>query len=105
MRPFSDSVLRAWSFLFLLVLCVEPAGGSTRQKTDVIYMKNGDRITCEIKKLEFAHLTVKAPYAKNTFTLDWAEVERVESPQSFVVETQAGVYYTGTIRTGYGPAT
>jgi hypothetical protein len=62
-------------------------------------MKNGDRITCEIKNLEYAQLTVKAAYSTSTFTLDWAEVERIESPQFFVVSTQEGVYYTGTIHT------
>ncbi len=85
-------------FFTLALLCPAPAGASTRKKVDVIHMKNGDRITCEIKKLEYGQLTVKAPYASDTFTLNWAEVEKVDSPQSFVVETQSGVYYTGTIR-------
>lgn len=73
--------------------------GGTRQKVDVIFLKNGDRITCEIKKLEYGQLTVKAPYAKGDFTINWAEVEKVESPQPFVVETVGGLYYEGTIRT------
>lgn len=98
MRLFSTRALGAPISLFVFVMCVSSASAGTRQKTDVVYMKNGDRITCEIKKLEYAQLTVKAPYATNTFTLDWAEVERVESPQFFVVETQEGVYYAGTIR-------
>ena len=38
-------------FLSLICLTIRLANGATRQKTDVIYMKNGDRITCEIKKL------------------------------------------------------
>ena len=38
-----------WSLI--LVLCL--AGGLTaRTKTDVVVMANGDRFTCEIKKLE-----------------------------------------------------
>jgi len=82
----------------LVLWCGAPANAGTRHKTDVVYMKNGDRITCEIKKLEYGQLTVKAPYAMNSVTLNWAEVEKVESPQSFVVETQAGGYYTGMIR-------
>src|SRR5262245_41220459 len=91
------TTLRALSSLFLLAFCAGSASASTRKKTDVVYMKNGDRITCEIKNLEYAQLTVKAAYSTSTFTLNWDDVERIESPQLFVVSTQAGVYYTGTI--------
>ena len=47
--------------LLVIFLGACPATAGTRKKTDVIYMKNGDRITCEIKKLEYGQLEVKAP--------------------------------------------
>ena len=62
-------------------------------------MKNSDRITCEIKKLEYGQLEVKARYGKGRFVLNWAEIERIESPQAFVVEAQSGSYFECPIHT------
>lgn len=89
--------------LLVLVLCLAAAAAAcyagTRKKLDVVYLKNGDRITCEIKKLEYGRLQVKAPHTKGVFSINWEQVERVESPQSFFLEMQSGVYYTGLVKT------
>ena len=50
-----------------MCVTIYPANAGTRQKTDLIYMKNGGRITCEIKKLEYGQLEVKALYARAGF--------------------------------------
>ena len=68
----SSNRLVSVGFLSLICLTIWPAKAGTRQKTDVIYMKNGDRITCEIKKLEYGQLEVKAPYGKGRFIINWA---------------------------------
>ena len=69
-----------------------------RPKLDAITMKNGDRFTGEIKKLEFGQLHVKFSYSLGNAIFDWAEVEKIESPQGFVVETTDGSYHTGRLQ-------
>src|SRR5262245_14680554 len=70
-----------------------------RAKTDILYMKNGDKITCEIKEMEHGQLLVKTAYTKGTLTINWEKVERIESKQLFVLETEKGNYYSGEIQT------
>ena len=62
-----------------------------QERTDVIVMKNGDRITCEIKSLEDGVLYVKLDYADGTISLQWSKVARIESKRLFIVKTQQGV--------------
>jgi hypothetical protein len=70
-----------------------------RPKTDVIVMKNGDRLTCEIRGLQGGLLSVKLDYVPGTITVDWLKVERLESTQLFSVETENGQTYTGSLKT------
>jgi putative salt-induced outer membrane protein YdiY len=69
-----------------------------RPKKDVIQFINGDRITCEIVKLEKGYLYVKLEYADGTVAMDWSKITHVESPQSFVVADKEGKRYTGNLR-------
>ncbi|HEX8815867.1 MAG TPA: DUF481 domain-containing protein [Terriglobales bacterium] len=70
-----------------------------RDKTDVLVMKNGDRMTCEIKGLSAGVLYVSFDYIDGTTSVDWSKVTRVESTQLFVVKTEDGLVYTGELRT------
>lgn len=70
-----------------------------RTKTDILHMKNGDKITCEIKRMEHGQLSIETDYTKGTLTINWEKVERIESKQLFVLETERGNYYSGEIRT------
>jgi hypothetical protein len=72
-------------------------GAAARPKLDTLIMKNGDRITCEIMKLEFGQLHIKTSYTIGTTQIDWSMVERVVSPQRFVIETTVGEYFTGLL--------
>src|SRR5580765_8122806 len=71
---------------------------SARAKKDVIQFNNGDRITCEIIKLEKGYLYVKLDYADGTVAMDWSKITRVESPQNFVVANKAGTRLTGSLQ-------
>jgi hypothetical protein len=82
--------------LLLLVLPEAFAGG--RKNTDTVHMKNGDKITCEIKSLEHGQLTVKPDYSSGNIVLDWAKVDHIESSQGFIVTDAAGNLYGGTLR-------
>jgi hypothetical protein len=70
---------------------------SARQKTDIIVMKNGDRITCEIKGLRSNTLYISVDYILSTLSVDWSKVDHIESKQLFLVKTQDGTVYTGMI--------
>ena len=77
------------------LLCAWPAPG--REKTDVIVMRNGDRFTCEIKSLSADTLYISLDYALGTVSIDWFKVDHLESKQLFVVKTQNGETYSGTL--------
>src|SRR5215469_3722897 len=87
------------SSLFLLA---SPLLG--RDKTDIMIMKNGDRMTCGIKGLDAGVLYVDFDYIDGTASVDWSKVARLESTQLFVVKTEDGSVYTGTLRTPETPA-
>ncbi len=86
--------------LLWLVLLPFFLGGvcSARPRKDVIQFVNGDRITCEIIKLEKGYLYVKLEYADGTVALDWSRIARVESPQTFVVGDTSGKRFTGSLQ-------
>jgi len=68
-----------------------------RNKTDVLVMNNGDRLTCEIKGLDSSTLYVSIDYVNGTVDVDWSKVRHVESKQLFIVKTEDGSVYTGTL--------
>src|SRR6476659_7606419 len=75
------------------------APSAARPKVDVIVMSNGDRLTGEIKSLNAGVLRVDLDYVDGSVALQWMKVARVESPQLFIVHTQDGSAYTGTLLT------
>ena len=69
-----------------------------RQKTDVMVMTNGDRMTCEVKGLDAGVLYVSFDYIDGTASVDWSKVARLESAQLFIIKTQDGSVYRGMLR-------
>jgi len=70
-----------------------------RDKTDVLVMRNGDRITCEVKGLDAGVLYISIDYVDGTTMVDWSKVAKLESKQLFVVKTEDGSVYTGELKT------
>ena len=70
-----------------------------REKSDVIIMRNGDRITCEIKGLSSDTLYINVDYILGTSSVEWSKVDHLESRQLFIVKTQDGLVYSGTLST------
>ena len=89
--------------LRIRVICVVFAGGlavstvNARTKKDVVVMKNGDKFTGEVKRLENGFLYFKADYMADTVQLDWKRVERLESTDEFSVTLSNGTRETGTV--------
>ncbi len=85
-------------FALVLLFLTLSAACSAREKRDVIRLVNGDRITCEIIKLEKGYLYVKPEYADGTVAMDWSKIASITSSQSFVVADNAGKRYSGTLQ-------
>ncbi len=85
--------------LLLLFTCLVVGPLFGRSRTDVIVMKNGDRFTCEIKTLDRGVLSARLEYVDGIISIQWSKVARIESSQLFLVQTQDGSVYEGTIRT------
>ena len=83
--------------LAVLILFVFLPGLFAKRKDDVIIMKNGDRMTGEIKRLQDGKLFFSAPYMSGDFSVDWKQVERLESKDQFNVYLTDGASHTGVI--------
>jgi hypothetical protein len=88
--------------LYCIFLLTQPL--FARESTDVIVMKNGDHLTGEIKGLNAGVLYVNMKYILGTSSLQWSEVARLESKQLFLVKTEGGSVYTGTLNTASSPS-
>jgi hypothetical protein len=66
-------------------------------KTDVLYMKNGDRMTVEIKTMDAGALYVSLDYVDGTIAVEWSRIARVESTRLFLVEMDDGSVFNGHI--------
>lgn len=71
--------------------------GHAGDKTDVLYMRNGDRMTCEIKSLDAGALHVSVDYVDGTISVNWNKVVRLDSKKLFVIRMEDGSVYSGTL--------
>jgi hypothetical protein len=68
-------------------------------KVDVIQLKNGDRLTCEIKKLDRSVLTISTdPLGKAS--VHWGEITGMTSPRTFDIQIASGDHYYGSLLPG-----
>jgi hypothetical protein len=68
-----------------------------RPAKDVLVMKNGDRITCEVKTLQNGVLKVNLDYVDGTIFIDWLKVARLESSYLFIVHLNDGSIYSAKL--------
>ena len=92
-RPRSRRLI-GLSALVLAVASLSPTVVA-RPKTDVLVMKNGDRITCEIQTLQRGQLEITTDYTRGIIMVDWSKVQLIESPTRFQVETTRRVMVPG----------
>jgi hypothetical protein len=79
---------------FILLFAARLSAG---EKTDIVIMKNGDHFTCEIKRLDAGVLLISVASMLGTQSVDWADVQELHSERIFIIKTQNGTIYTGTI--------
>ncbi len=88
--------------LGLVVICLVVLGAAftveSKRNDDVVVLKNGDRLTGEIKGLQRGELKFKASYMAESVRLDWSRVERLESKDQFLIFLTDGKLYTNFLR-------
>jgi putative salt-induced outer membrane protein YdiY len=82
-----------------LACCLAAVAPAAAQKTDIVELINGDRITCEIQKMDRGKLTAKTD-GLGTLSIEWNDVVRVTSIAFYDVELQSGTRLTGSIVRG-----
>jgi hypothetical protein len=70
---------------------------SAKSKDDVVVMKNGDRMTGEIKQLDHGLLDFKSSYMNASVQLDWNEVASLQTKDPFIITLTSGLRVTGPI--------
>jgi hypothetical protein len=84
--------------LLIGVLASAVAWGYARDKTDVVELRNGDRLSGDIVSLEFGILTLKTDNM-STLSIEWPAVRAVTSKFDFAIERRDGTKYHGVIAT------
>jgi hypothetical protein len=79
----------------VLGIAVAPAGVHA-QKTDVLVLRNGDRITGEVKGLSRGKLDYNTDDAGRP-SIEWVKVNRLTSSHYFEVEVASGAKYFGRL--------
>ena len=88
----------------LLVLCCFRLWGEDKPKAppkkplEVVVMKNGDRLSGDINKIENGLLYIEMPYVSEEIAVDWLQVERLESPRYYRIELENGERMMGKVR-------
>jgi len=80
--------------LILASIVATPA--LAREKTDVIWLANGDKITGEIKQLEHGKLRLGTD-SIGVILIEWDDISRIESDFAFQFERTDGTRVTGNI--------
>jgi hypothetical protein len=90
-------ILSAQFPLSAQVLFNNVKGKKIKHKDDIVIMENGDRITGEIKKMEFGILYLKSDRAVDTLKLDWKRIIAIRSKGRYEFEMRTGHRYVGVI--------
>lgn len=88
--------MRIRAALFLAAVCLLVASPAVAQKTDVIVLFNGDRVTCEIRSYDSGRLQVKTDIASD-IAIKWNKIVSITSNKQFEVETTDGLTHYGTL--------
>jgi hypothetical protein len=90
---------KRWNLVCLGIwtLALFEAQLGARPSKDVLILKNGDKWTCEIKKLDHGYLYVGLDYVDGTVQVDWTKIASIQSSQLFVVTDEKGTVFEGPL--------
>ncbi len=86
----------------LLILLALPSDGLRAQKTDVVVLENGDRITGEIKELYRGKLSYSTD-DMGTISIEWQRIQQITSQDFFEFELGTGDRYFGLLEPAAEP--
>ena len=86
----------AYRVLSIAVLSLLLGSTAYAQRTDVVQVTNGDRITGTVSRLERAQLAFRTD-AAGTISIAWGEVVTLTSSETLDVELSSGMRYIGSI--------
>lgn len=84
--------------LLVLLVYLFALTAAAKNVDDVVVLKNGDRLTGEIKGLHQGELRIKSDYMAEAVRLDWTKVERLESKSTFMIWLVDGKLVTDVMR-------
>lgn len=82
--------------LITALLLLNCASVALADKTDVIHLRNGDRLTAEIKRLERGRLKLSTD-SMGTIYVEWKDIARLTSKEIYIVELLDGERVQGTL--------
>jgi hypothetical protein len=83
-------------WLTLALLMVAAGTTADAQRTDVVQVTNGDRITGTVSRLERAQLAFRTD-AAGTISIAWRDVVTLTSSENLDVELSSGARFSGTL--------
>jgi hypothetical protein len=89
------------TLLMLAAIGVWPGSVAWAQRTDIVRLGNGDRVTGEIMNLERGRLELKTDDA-GTIEFEWDNIASVESTRQFEIGTTDDRRVLGTLQPGVG---
>jgi hypothetical protein len=95
-RSHPQSGVKCAAIALLLLFAHSPVEAANRN-TDIVVMKNGDRLTGQVKKLESGVLYIDLDYVWGSVGVDWNQVEEVQSSGVYQVTLQNGDHLIGTL--------
>ena len=82
----------------IIVLLLSAITVFAKHDDDVVIMKNGDRLTGEIKGLQRGELRIKADYMAESVRLDWTKVDKIESKSTYMIWLVDGSQFINVLR-------
>jgi putative salt-induced outer membrane protein YdiY len=96
-RPPAHAAYPRACVLFLVVLSLCECLHAKTLRGDVVVMKNGDRFTGEVKRLQSGVLYIETDYSPNNLQVEWAQVANVKSTARYLITLANGKHVTGKL--------
>jgi hypothetical protein len=84
------------ALLFVFLVGLVPSGLAS-DRTDIIVLKNGDRVTGQIRRMQYGILDVKCDWGDSSLKIYWDQVKHIESDRMLSIELSAGGRFRGTL--------
>jgi len=96
-RYLNGNLAITFLFLTLLFAAYEASAQASETFTDRIYLKNGDRVTGNIKELDRGKLRIKTQTMDTVF-VNWVDVESIESSSYLRIAKTDGTFQSGRVQ-------